>query len=162
CWSLESGVDVDVDAITLSRGADAVAFAIGQAILARLQEIFPSAAAALPAAPAAVGEDFDLAVGLAQAAYHRTGAVAEGGGLASRLAGAGAADRAEAVLAEVRGKAKNVDDRLRWALGLSLVRFWGRHDLDGAITGLSDAVAGAAGATPALLAEIYAHLAEQA
>jgi hypothetical protein len=135
CWSLEAGVDVDK--VTLARGADASLFGIAHAISGRLHEIFPenvddpSPGDALP-----VRQDIALALRLAEAAFERTGAVADGVELASALSWAGQIERAEGVLAEVAQRAEEVDDRVRLALALAWIRFWGQHDVDAARAGL--------------------------
>jgi DNA-binding CsgD family transcriptional regulator len=158
CWSLESGVDVDV--ITLSLGADAALFTIGPAISARLAEILPEAAVPLPAGGPVVRQDLELAVRLAQAAYDRTGSVVEGVALASRLAWTGATARAEAVLDELAGKVVAVDDRLRLALALGFVRFWGQGRVGEARAGLMAAAETAPeDCDSGLLATVYEQLA---
>jgi DNA-binding CsgD family transcriptional regulator/tetratricopeptide (TPR) repeat protein len=158
CWSLESGVEVD--AITLSLGADAALFTISPTIAARLGEILPDAPVALPATGPAIGQDVELAVRLAEAAYDRTGSVVEGVALASTLAWTGAIGRAEAVLAELAGKAAAVDDRLRLALALGFVRFWGRYRVEEACAGLLEAAdATEDDCDPRLLATVYEQLA---
>ena len=158
CWSLESGLDVDPT--TLSLGSDAALFGIGHAIAGRLQEILPGTAAGLRADAPAVRQDFELAIRLAQVAYESTGEVPEGAALASALAWIGQIDQAEAVLAELAGKAKAIDDQLRLALALSWLRFWGRYDVDAARAGLTEVTEAAAqGGSPALIAEAYEQLA---
>ena len=158
CWSLESGLDVDL--VTLSLGADASLFGIGQAISARLNEILPDAVIESPAGGPAVPEDVDLAIRMAQAAYDRTGGLKEGVALASTLAWTGAIDTAEGVLAGLVGREQAMDDRLRLALALAWVRFWGRYDVDGAEAVLTEVVdAAEAGCDPVLLATAYEQLA---
>jgi DNA-binding CsgD family transcriptional regulator len=158
CWSLESGVDVDV--MTLARGANALLFGIGPAISARLKEILPEASGSAADSPA-VGEDLELAVRLAQAAYDRTGTVVEGASLATTLAWTGAIERAEAVLAELTGKAEAVEDRLRLVLALGWVRFLGRFDPRETSADLLRAAETAeCGGSPALIAQVYELLAE--
>jgi DNA-binding CsgD family transcriptional regulator/tetratricopeptide (TPR) repeat protein len=158
CWSLESGLDVDV--MTLSLGTDASMFGIDHAVSARLKEILPGATVELPAGRPAVRQDLELAVRMARAAYDRSGGLVEGVGLASALAWSGAMDSAEAVLAQLADKADAIDDRLRVTLALSVVRFWGRHDAEGATTTLTEvADAAGQGADPVLLADVYEQLA---
>jgi DNA-binding CsgD family transcriptional regulator/tetratricopeptide (TPR) repeat protein len=168
CWSLESGVDVDV--ITLSLGAGAL-FGIGPAFSARLKEPGDTTAGAV-VADAGDGSVEIVhhrhahlrpveAVRLAQAAYDRTGAVSEGVALVRAVAWTGDTDRAESVLAELAALARGVDDQLRLSLALGFVRFRGRYDMDAAVAGLIEAVESAPeSASPALVAEIYALLAE--
>jgi DNA-binding CsgD family transcriptional regulator len=149
-WSWESGIDVDVD--TLSRGADAFLFGIGSAISTRLGEILPQAAGSAMAASPNVSDDPELGVRLAEVAYDRTGAVAEGTVLARTLVWTGDTGRAEALLADLTGKANSVDDRLRLAMASAFVGFWGRQQID-ASGGLIDALEAAGpGASPALIA----------
>jgi DNA-binding CsgD family transcriptional regulator len=156
CWSLELGVDVDV--ITLARAADASLLGIGPAVSARLTEILPEAGTVSAARPA-VGEDLGMAARLAEAAFDRTGAVVEGAALARTLVWTGDIGRAEAVLAELTGKAETADDRIRLARAAAFVGFWGRHQVD-ATVGLIKAVeAGAQDANPALIARVYDELA---
>jgi DNA-binding CsgD family transcriptional regulator/tetratricopeptide (TPR) repeat protein len=158
CWSLESGLDVDV--MTLSLGTDASMFGIDYAISARLKEILPDSAVELPAGRPAVRQDLELAVRMARAAYDRSGGVVEGVGLAGALAWSGAMDSAEAVLADLAERADAIDDRLRVTLALSVVRFWGRHDAEGATTALMEvAEAAGQGCEPVLLADVYEQLA---
>ena len=158
CWSLESGLDVDP--ATLSLGSDAALYGIGQAIAGRLQEILPGTAAGLRADAPAVRQDFELAIRLAQVAYERTGQVLEGAALASALAWTGRIGQAEAVLAELAGKAEAIDDRLGVALALSFLRFWGRYDVDEARAALTEVTEAAAqGGSPALIAQAYEQLA---
>jgi hypothetical protein len=158
CWSLESGLDADP--ATLSLGSDAALFGIGPAIAARLQEILPGTGAEHHAVGPAVPQDLELAIRLARAAYERTGQVPEGAALASALAWTGQTSRAEAVLAELSGRAEAIDDQLRLALALSWLRFWGRYDVDEARAGLTGlAEAAAQGGSPALIAECYEQLA---
>jgi hypothetical protein len=158
CWSIESGLEVDV--VTLAQGADASLFAIGPAISARLREILPEVAQNLPASEPTVGEDIELAVRLAQTAYDRTGAVAEGVALASTLAWTGATARAENVLSQLSEKAKGVDEQIRLALALGFVRFWGRYDVVGAEATLNAARnLHDASSVPELLAMVYEQLA---
>jgi len=157
CWSLDSGLDVDP--MTLVLASDAALSGIGPALSGRLREILPDAPD-LPVPGAAVRRDYELAVRLAQLAYDRTGTLKEGVGLASTLAWTGATASAEAVLAELVGKADAVDDRLRLALALGWVRFWGRYHVEEAITGLLEAVDSATETCdPVLLAEVFEHLA---
>jgi DNA-binding NarL/FixJ family response regulator len=158
CWSPESGLDVDL--MTLALGSDASLFAIGHAISARLNEILPEAAVELPAGGPAVGEDLELAIRLAQAAYDRTSGLIEGVSLASTLAWTGAIADAETVLAGLAGKEEATDDRLRVALALGWVRFWGRYDVDQARDALTEAAnAAGEGCDPVLLATVYEQLA---
>jgi DNA-binding CsgD family transcriptional regulator len=160
CWSIEAGLEVDPT--TLALGANASLFRIGQAISARLREIMPEAAPEFAEGPA-VRQDLEMATRLAQAAYDRTGALPEGIGLASVLAWTGATGSAEAVLSGLRGRAATVDDRMRVALGLASVRFWGRHDAAEARATLVAVVAEADnGGDPRLLAEIFHDLAGMA
>jgi DNA-binding CsgD family transcriptional regulator len=155
-WSWESGIDVDVN--SLSRGADALLFGIGPAISARLKEMLPEATGSATAASRTVGEDPELAVHLAEAAYDRTGAVAEAAVLARTLVWTGATGRAEAMLAELTGKVHSADDRLRLAISSAFVAFWGRQQIDAG--GLIDAVEAARqGAPPVLIANAYELLA---
>jgi DNA-binding CsgD family transcriptional regulator len=152
-WSWDSGVDVDVNA--LARGADALLFGVGPAIPTRLKEILPQATASPAGANPNVSDDPELGVRLAQAAYDRTGGVAEGAVLARTLVWTGATGRAEAVLAELIGKADAVDDRLLVATVSAFVGFWGRQQID-ATSGLIDVVeATGQGARPALIARAY-------
>jgi tetratricopeptide (TPR) repeat protein len=168
CWSLESGVDVDV--VTVSLGAGAL-FGIGPAFSARLKEPGDTIAGAV------VGDTADgsveivhhrhahldpvEAVRLAQAAYDSTGAVSEGVALVRAVAWTGAIERAESILAELAGEDRGVDDQLRPSLARGFLRFRGRYDIDAAVSGLIEAVETApAGASPTLVAEIYALLAE--
>ena len=161
CWSLESGIEVDL--VTLAQGTDAALFAIGPAIAARLREILPDVARNLPAAEPPVGQDVELAVRLAQTAYDRTGTVAEGVALASTLAWSGATARAENVLSELSERAKGVDEQIRLALALAHVRFWGRYDPKGAEACLTDALdLPGAGSDPELLASVFEQLAGMA
>ncbi len=157
CWSLESGIDVDP--VTLSRGATASLFGIGQAISGRLKEIIPDIEAETPAVP----QDFQLALRLARAAYDSSGGVAEGVSLANTYAWTGDTEKAEAVLAEVAARAERTDDRLRLALALAWIRFWGHSHVDEARAGLTAAVEGAEGAEGGcdrvLLADTYQELA---
>ena len=158
CWSLESGVEVDL--VTLAQGADASLFAIGPAIAARLQEILPGLADNLPASEPPVGEDIELAVRLAQAAYDRTGQVLEGVALASTLAWTGETARAENVLSELSERAKGADERLQLALALAFVRFWGRYDVKGAESCLIDELdLPGVGCDPELVAKVFELLA---
>jgi DNA-binding NarL/FixJ family response regulator len=156
-WSWESGIDVD--GVTLARGADALLFGIGPAISARLEEILPQTLGSATSGRPAVGEDLDEAVRLAEAAYQGTGAVAEGAVFARTLVWTGATRRAEAVLAELSGKADAVDDRLLVAMVSAFVDFWGRHQID-ATGGLIDTVEAAGeGARPKLIADAFEELA---
>jgi DNA-binding CsgD family transcriptional regulator len=159
CWSLESGLEVDP--MTLSLGVNASLFVIGHAIAGRLNEILPNASAAATSDKSpAVRQDHERAVSLARAAYERTGGVTEGAALASTLAWTGAIAPAEAVLAEVAARVVAPDDRLRFALALAWIRFWGRFDVAAANEGLKQAAEGPnEGADPELLAEVYQLLA---
>ncbi len=159
CWSLESGVDVDP--MTLSLGTDASLFRIGQAIAGRLKEILPEVAEELPADRPAVREDHEVAIRLARAAYERTGGLPEGVALATALAWTGAVAGAESVLADLPRHADVIDDRVRLALGLAWVRFWGRYHVDEARAGLIEIAAEAevADCDQKLLAGIYEELA---
>jgi DNA-binding NarL/FixJ family response regulator len=159
CWSIESGLDVDP--LTLDLGAQAALFGIGHAISSRIQEILPDHGSDLSSGPP-VRHDLDLAVRLAQTAYDQGGGVVAGVRLATALAWSGATVRAERVLAELADKAGEIDDRLRLALALGWVRFWGRFDVSTAIAGLRDAANAAAQDSkhdPLLLADIYQELA---
>ncbi|MGD0084273.1 MAG: LuxR C-terminal-related transcriptional regulator [Acidimicrobiales bacterium] len=156
CWSLESGLDVD--AITLALAADTSLFGIGHAIAGRLHEILPDAVPAdtTPVVP----EDHERAINLARAAYERAGGVTEGVALAWTLAWTGSVDAAEAVLADVASKAVDLDDRLRLALALAWLRFWGRFDVASANECLLQAIADAdGGGDPSLVADVYEELA---
>jgi len=156
CWSIESGLEVDP--MTLALGTDAALFGIAHAIAARLHEVFPDAAPTPPTAPA-VPHDEELAVRLAEAAYDRSGGIAEGAALASALVWIGAFGRSEQVLAELEEKAGDVDDRLRVAAGLGRVRFWGSYNVEEATHGLESAAAAGEAGDPALLADVYEELA---
>ena len=81
--------------------------------------------------------------------------------MASTLAWTGATAGAESVLAELGEKAEAIDDRIRVALGLAWVRFWGRNHADEAQAGLLEVAAEAerVGCDSLLLAEIYSQLA---
>jgi DNA-binding NarL/FixJ family response regulator len=159
CWSLELGDDVDP--VTLALGADATLHRIGPAISARLREILPIAGEESARAAPAVPQDVRLAARLARAAYERSGGLAEGIALANTLAWTGATSEAETVLAELSGKADAADDRVRLALALAWVRFWGRYDVVDARAGLVEAAeeAETSGADAVLLAEVYEQLA---
>jgi DNA-binding CsgD family transcriptional regulator len=158
CWSLESGLDVDP--MTLSLGAEASFFGISQAIAGRLNEILPGLASSASGDGPSVRTDHERAVRLARAAYARTGAVAEGAKLASILAWSGAPGPAEAVLTELAGRAEEMNDRLRLALALAWIGFWGRFDVTAATDVLMRAVETAdAGAEPELVAGLYQELA---
>ncbi len=162
CWSIESGLEVDP--VTLSLGSNAALFRIDQAISARLQEILPEGTVDWSAGGPAVREDPELAIRLAQVAYDQSGGVAEGVALASALAWNGDTPGAEALLAELVGKAVDIDDRLRLALALGWVRFWGRFHTTEAVAGLLEAAEAAEATeahewTPMVLAEIYQELA---
>ena len=160
CWSLELGDEVDP--VTLALGADATLHGIGPAIAARLEEILPDAGAAPAPAGPAVPQDHGLATRLARAAYERSGGLQEGIALASTLAWTGATTEAESVLAELSGRADAVDDRVRLALALAWVRFWGRYDVEDARAGLVDAATEAeTSGAPVLscVAEVYEQLA---
>jgi DNA-binding CsgD family transcriptional regulator len=157
CWSLESGLDVDP--MTLVLGADATLNRTGRAISARLREIVPDATAevgdGLP-----VTQDPGLAKRLARAAYEQRGGLTEGFTLASVLAWSGDAGSAEAVLAELAGKAVAIDDRLRVALGRAWIAFWARYEVDVATALLTDAVAeGENGGDGLLMARVHQDLA---
>ncbi len=157
CWSIASGLEVDPT--TLSLGSDASLFGIDRAISARLNEILPFGALDLPDAPA-VRQDRELAVRLAQAAFDRSGGVAEGVSLAGALAWTGAIAGAEDVLAALAQHAEAIDDRLRLALALGWVRFWGRYRVDEARACLTEAAEAAGeGVDPVLLADVYQQLA---
>jgi len=158
CWSLASGVEVDP--MTLTMGSDASLFGIAQAIAARLNEIVPEAALPAHGGGPAVRQDHDMAIELARSAYERTGGLADGLRLANALVWSGATGRGEALLADLAGKAENVDDRLRLGAALGWVRFWGRYDVEGARNVLQAALdtAGSEG-DPVLLAEIHQQLA---
>lgn len=159
CWSLESGDDVDP--VTLALGADASLHGTGPTISARLEEILPDVSRDPVAAGPAVPQDHRLATRLARAAYERTGGLREGFALASTLAWTGATTEAEGVLAELSGRAEAADDRVRLALALSWVRFWGRYEVEDASAALMDAVTQAetSSADPLLLADAYQQLA---
>lgn len=158
CWSLESGVEVDL--VTLAQGANASLFAIGPAISARLREILPEVANNLPVDEPPVGEDIELAIRLAQAAYDRTQTVAEGVALASTLVWTGATAQAENVLSELTERAKGADEQVRLALALAFVRFWGRYDTRGAEACLIDALdLPGVGTDPELVAKVFEQLA---
>jgi DNA-binding CsgD family transcriptional regulator/tetratricopeptide (TPR) repeat protein len=158
CWSYEAGMSVDP--VTLALGTDASLFSVGHAITGRLHEIFPKSAPARGADAAAVPQDPEVAVRLAEAAYEASGAVAEGVALAGTLAWTGAIDRAEAILAEVATRAEEPDDRLRLALALAWIGFWRRFDVEAATRILGDAIeAGRGVASPGLLAEAVGQLA---
>ncbi len=113
-----------------------------------------------PAGPA-VPQDHGLATRLARAAFERSGGLQEGIALASTLAWTGAITEAESVLAELSGRADAVDDRVRLALALAWVRFWGRYDVEDARAGLVYAATEAetSGAGALLVAEVYEQLA---
>ena len=158
CWSIEAGIEVDP--ITLSRGTDASLFGVATAISARLQEILPADAPALPPGGTTVRQDVDLALRLARAAYERTGAVAEGAALASAYAWAGDTRRAESVLTELANKARDVDERMRMAIEVGWIRFWCHFDVEGATAVLTEAAElGEDGGDPELLARVHEQLA---
>ena len=157
CWSLEAGLPVDP--MTLALGSDAAMYGIAHAISGRLNEIFPNHALVVPAgAGPAVRQDFEVAIRLAETAFDSTGALAEGIALAQALAWTGAIVRAEAVLADLAGRAEDGDDRARLALALAWVRFWGRYEVDAAVETLLDVTADEA-CHPGLRAEAYQQLA---
>jgi DNA-binding NarL/FixJ family response regulator len=126
-----------------------------------LQEILPGVTVQLPGDGPAVPQDHEVAIRLARAAYERSGGVVEGVTLATTLAWTGATASAESVLAELAARAGSIDDRIRLALGLAWVRFWGRYHVEDARAGLTEmaAVAETAGCDPSLLADIYQDLA---
>lgn len=162
CWSLEAGLPVD--RMTLSLGTDAALFGIGQAVAARLDEIFPRASGQGPLPEKApVRQDYEVAIRLAEAAYHDGGGVTEGVALARALAWSGAFERAEDLLSEVARKAEASDDRVRLALALSWVRFWGQGDVENAFTCLRDVLdAEGESCDPSLKAQIHEQLASLA
>ncbi len=159
CWSL--GLGVEVDPMTLSLGSDASLFSIGQAISVRLQEILPHALGGLPTDGPVVRQNHRVAVQLARASYEQNGGLREGVALANTLAWVGATAEAEIVLAELSVKAEATDDRIRLALGLAWVRFWGRFLVEEARAGLVEAAdeAERCGGDPSLLADIHQDLA---
>jgi DNA-binding CsgD family transcriptional regulator len=159
CWSLELGLDVDP--MTLSLGSDATLIGIGHAIAGRLMEILPEVAVELPADRPAVRQDNEVAVRLARAAYEQTGGLAEGVALATTLAWTGAVASAEAALADLATRSSVIDDRVRIALALSSVRFWGRYHVDEARTGVTEMATEAerVGCDPNLIADLYKELA---
>ena len=133
CWSLEDGHDVDP--VTLSLAADAALWHIGHAIADRLGEILPNNATARSIPPLS-GSTAGLAVRLARAAWEAGGGIAAGAALATTLAWTGATDEAERVLAQLQEDAPPGDDRLRIALALARLRFWGQQRPDDAIAEL--------------------------
>ncbi len=158
CWSIESGLEVDP--ATLALGSDASLFGFGRALAGRLGEIMPEAPGEPRADGPSVSMDHDRAVRLARAAYGQSGDLGDGVALASTLAWTGAADDAEAVLSGLQGAAA-VDDRIRVALGLAWVRFWGRYRVDEARSVLGDVLDDpeAAAADPLLVAAVHQELA---
>lgn len=158
CWSIESGLEVDP--MTLSLGHDASLFWVGQSISSRLSEIWPGSDTAATAAAPPVRHDFGLAVRLAEAAFERSGTMADGVALADALGWVGQTARAGAVLAELASKAEDAEDRLRLAASVGFIRFWCHFDVDGATTVLTEALGDAnEGGDPALLGELHQELA---
>lgn len=159
CWSL--GVGSDVDPVSLTRAADVAFWQVGHEISARLGEILPGALAGGEETPRpAVPGDPDLAIRLAETAYRSGGGIEAGAVLATTLCCTGATKEAAAVLAEMQDAATTPDDRLRLALALAEVRFWGEHRTDDAMTLLREAAASPAkGASASLKAEVAAKLA---
>jgi DNA-binding CsgD family transcriptional regulator len=156
CWSLELGLDVDPVALAL--GADTLVFRIGHDFAARLDEIIgANETVARRAAPAI--SDPNLARGLAQAAYRRTGRLAEGVGYAQALAWTGAVDEAESVLAELAEAAIVDEDRVRLALARAWIVFWGRYEVESAERILVEAIANPGDCPAEILADAYQQLA---
>ncbi|HXW80818.1 MAG TPA: LuxR C-terminal-related transcriptional regulator, partial [Acidimicrobiales bacterium] len=152
CWSIDLGLEVDPTTLTLA--SDAALFAANQVIAAKLAEIVPGSVPSVPTGPV-VPRDHELAVRLARTAYERSGSVADAAKLASTLAWTGMIDGAEDVLAEVAKRSRDADDRLRLAIVLGWIRFWGRFDVEGAESCLLEAAADAADGNRSLLAEIW-------
>ncbi|MFI5035646.1 MAG: LuxR C-terminal-related transcriptional regulator [Acidimicrobiales bacterium] len=139
-WSHAAGLTVDP--VTLALGTDASLFAVGHAISRRLGEIFPDNAGLRPTGDAPVVSQDDLiAVRLAEIAFETSGDPADGVALAEALAWTGQVDRAEAVLSGVGDRAGSPDNRLRVAVALAWIRFWGRFDVAEAESVLLDALA---------------------
>jgi DNA-binding NarL/FixJ family response regulator len=159
CWSIEAGLEADP--MTLALGTDASLHGVGHALSARLNEIFPESIPVVPVGEApAVRQDHHLALRLAETAYERSGSVPDGVALARTLAWMGAVERAESVLGDLAGEIEAPDDRVRLALAVAWVRFWGGHDVDGAesvlqeVTGVDEP-----GCGPVLRAQAYQQLA---
>lgn len=158
CWSIESGSEVDP--MTLSLGADATLFWIGQSISSRLGEIVPGLTTPQATGTPAVRQDHDLAVRLTETVYERTGTLADGIALADALGWVGQTARAQAVLGELAERVENPDDRLRLASAVAWIRFWCDFDVEGATKLLNEALRSAPpGCDAASLAEIHQQLA---
>jgi DNA-binding NarL/FixJ family response regulator len=158
CWSIESGLEVDP--ATLSLVSDASLFWFGQSISSRLGEIMPAHTSARNTSAPAVPQDPGLAVRLAEAAFERSGTMADGFALVEALGWVGQTAQAQAVLAQLAERVGNADDRLRLAASVGWVRFWCEFDVDGARDVLTEALRTApAHCDATLLAEIHQELA---
>jgi DNA-binding CsgD family transcriptional regulator len=145
-WSFEGGVEVDWATLELVEQAETVAFSgIGEAVSAKLREVFPDAPDAPAPVPQGVLPDPEVGVELAEAAY-RSGGLAEGFELAGALVRWGSTERAEAVLAELAGAVETDEQRVRLALHSARYRWSRLRDVAGARALLTEALDLAAGA----------------
>jgi DNA-binding CsgD family transcriptional regulator len=151
-WSLEAGIPVHP--VSLRRAADATLWHVGEAIADRIQELLPGVVGrARPVL--AQGPDVRAALRLAEAAWESGGGVAAGASLAVTLAWAGDIGRAESVLSQLQSEVHEPDDRLRVAVALAHVQFWGEWRYEDAMATLEKAEAHAPpSAAPELVAEV--------
>jgi DNA-binding CsgD family transcriptional regulator len=158
-WALDG--DIEVDPVTLTQVADVVLWHPGQEISDRLEDILAGTIARSRPQERSISQgDPTVAVRLARAGYTSTGSVAAGAVLATTLCWAGETAEAAQVLTELQAAAPTSDDRVRLAVALGEVTFWGEHRHEDAIALLSDAVAQASSVTdPALLAALTEKLA---
>ncbi len=131
-WSLEAGLAVDP--VTLTTAADDVLWHPGQEISDRVTEILagvvpPSRPQDRFASPADPG----LAVKLAEAAYQASPGIETGAALAITLCWSGETVASRALLSELQVIAPTAGERVRLAVAVSEVTFWGEHSPDEAI-----------------------------
>ncbi len=136
-WSMEAGIPLNT--VTLRRAADATLWHIGEAIADRIQEVLPGVAGrAVPVM--AYGPDPEGGLRMARAAWEGGGGVEAGTSLAVALCWTGATSEAAMVLEQLHRGVLGSDDRLRVAVALAHVQFWGEHDPEAAVATLARAI----------------------
>ena len=133
---LVARVGLDVDPMTLSLGSDASLFGDRPRDRRSVDGDPARRGGGAPDGRPGVRQDNEVAIRLARAAYERPAVCPRVSPWRPRWRGPARRQSAEAVLADLADKAAAIDDRVRVALGLAWVRFWGRYHVDEARAGL--------------------------